>query len=94
MARPHKVDDWLVHRIAEFFKYADEISQMPEFPKLRDGAALSIWLESPTSLDATPLPITNERVIPNSIGYVLCEINPAIRPRILRQKQILASPRC
>jgi hypothetical protein len=86
MARPPKIDDWLVHRIAELFNYADEISELGEFPKTPDGkAVLLVWLPSPTSLDAKPLPIKNEKVIPNAIGYLLSQIKPEKRPYVLRR---------
>src|SRR5438105_3861117 len=74
MARPHKIDDYVVHRIAELFRYAD--AESDEFVFQRGDVIM---------LAEQRLLITSNKCIPHAIGELLCDLEPKQRPRILYQ---------
>jgi hypothetical protein len=74
MARPHKIDDYLVHRIADLFRYADGL----QFSQLSKGDVWELTLADKRVL------ITDAQDVPRTIGQLLCDLEPEHRPRILR----------
>jgi hypothetical protein len=70
MARPRKIDDYIVHRIADLFRYADG-------PAISKGDTIT--------LAEHRVLITDDKGIPHAIGELLCDLEPEHRPRILHR---------
>jgi hypothetical protein len=75
MARPRKIDDYIVHRIADLFHYTDGL-RWSEL-KQRDG-----WI---ITLADKRFLVTFARDVHCAVGEFLCDLKPKVRPRILRQ---------
>ena len=72
--RPRNTEQYVVHRLAELFRYADGLP----FSRLKKDVVIEMG-------DGTDVLVTNKQDLTSAIGELLCDLKPEARPHLLRQ---------
>ena len=76
MARPHKIDDYIVHEIADLIRYG---ALLPWSQLEQEGNPFTVRLGEKEVI------VTRKEQIYLAIGKLVCDLRETERPRILRQ---------